>query len=165
MIRKTQKLLALPCWKPGWGAPPWAQIRVMRCSTWHAGAREKQMMLSPNQSARCSPKETHSSPPASGHREQRGLLLVGHWECFTATSSFQTLALWVAHGAFLQIALETAVTLRCGAVEEMHVVFSPCLMYLAANGCPGFILGGFGVLPLCFCSSSVAHSRASHQTK
>lgn len=89
---------------------------------------------------------------------------MGHWECFTATSSFQTLALWVAHGAFLQIALETAVTLRCGAVEEMHVVFSPCLMYPEANGRPGFILGGFGVLPLCFCSS-VAHSRASHQTK
>lgn len=108
------------------------------------------MMLSPNQSAHCSPKETRSSPPASGHGEQRGLLLLGHWECFTATSSFQTLALWVAHGAFLQIAVETTVTLRCGAVEEVPVVFSPCLMHQQLMVVLALFLVALGFFPSVF---------------
>lgn len=79
--------------------------------------------------------------------------------------SFQTLALWVAHGAFLQIAVETAVMLRCGAVEEVPVVFSPCLMHPAANGRPGFIPGGFGVLPFCFVLLSLTPEPSTRQNE
>lgn len=140
---KMQKLLALLCRKAGRGPAPRGQIRIMRGSTWHAGAREKQMKQSPNQSACRSPKGTHSSLPTSAHRvfkAESGLLPV--WQGRSVSNSplaFQT-------GFFWQVALETSGNTGVELVRK-HLQCPPSIgstQKLNSRGFPGFVLGGFG---------------------
>jgi len=149
---KTQKLLAQLCRKAGWDTASWGQIRIMRGSTWHAGAREKQMKQSPNQSACHSPKGAYTSPTSSAHglfKKQWALASVTGQECLKLISCFSDWVFQLACGTFWQVAVETSGNTGAELMRKCLQCLPSVSSTQELSSC-GFVVCGFGGLFFCF---------------